>query len=148
MNIQSYLQANIILRSVYADVYSWVAGDLSWFCHWLSCRDQSVLLILDNLDVEPRRDVVLSAMLDKLVSGCSTLTLLVTSRRTFYRGRFGASHVTYKVPDLRQSADQLFLQVEDVISPALWLNRRSNVIFNYCKVCYFKSCLIVYWHWL
>ena len=70
-----------------------------------------MLLILDNLDVEPRRHVHMSAMLDQLVLGCSRLTLLVTSRTSFYRGRLGTSHVTYKVPDLRQSADQLFLQV-------------------------------------
>lgn len=50
-------------------------------------------------------------MLDQLVSRCSRLSLLVTSRRSFYRGRFSAGHVTYRVPDLRQSADQLFLQV-------------------------------------
>ena len=93
------------------DVYSWVSGDLGWFCHWLSCRDQSVLLILDNLEVDRRRDIHVSAMLDQLVAGCSRLKLLITSRRLFYRGRFSSGHVTYKVPDMRHSADQLFLQV-------------------------------------
>ena len=96
-----------------ADVYSWAAGELGWFCHWLACRDQSVLLILDNLDVEDeRRDVQLSAILDQMVLGCSRLTLLITARRPFYRGRHGNGHVTIRVGDLRQSADQMFLQVK------------------------------------
>ena len=89
---------------------------MGWFCHWLSCRDQSLLLILDNLDVDQRRDIQLSAMLDQLVSRCPRLSVLVTSRRSFYRGRFGASHVTYRIPDLRQSADQLFLHVSKNIT--------------------------------
>jgi len=70
-----------------------------------------VLLILDNLDVSRHRDAPLSAMLDQLVAGCARLTLLVTSRRSFYRGRYDNGHVVYRVPELRQSADQLFLQV-------------------------------------
>ena len=70
-----------------------------------------MLLILDNLDVSRHRDAPLSAMLDQLVAGCARLTLLVTSRRSFYRGRYDNGHVVYRVPELRQSADQLFLQV-------------------------------------
>jgi len=96
-----------------------------------------VLLILDNLDVDPRRDVLLSAMLDQLVSGCARLTLLITSRRSFYRGRFGTSHVTYKVPDLRQSADQLFLQVRRNI--IAWVNFPTITLICSCKLCCFES---------
>jgi len=76
-----------------------------------------VLLILDNLDVDQSRDILLSAMLDQLVSGCAQLNVLVTSRRAFYCGRHGDGHVVYRVPDLRQSADQLFLQVGLLAAP-------------------------------
>ena len=73
-----------------------------------------MLLVLDNLDVvdDRRRDVHVSAMLDQLLAGCPRLSLLIASRRSFYRGRFGPAHVSYRLPDLRQAADQLFLQVD------------------------------------
>jgi len=85
-----------------------------------------VLLILDNLDLEKPRDVAVSAMLDQLVLGCSRLSVLVTCRRSFYRGRFNASHVTYRLPDLRHSADQLFLQVRFLPSNATYASAGTS----------------------
>lgn len=85
--------------------------ELTYFYNWLNCHDQQLLLILDNVDLPEEDNEALSYVTDDLLHAVPKLRIVCTRIHPFYQGKVSSGRRTYRLGDIRETSDSLFLQV-------------------------------------
>ena len=112
--------------------------EIVWFYNWLNFHNQQILLILDNIELPVESNKALSSFVEDILRSVPKLRILSTGTREFYRGQAPFEGRVYRLEDIQNVSESLFLQVAPHLT-----DKDIKMLASVCCHVPFAICLMV-----